>query len=74
MTSDARPHFVQVSEPAAYGLGCAYKWTMRNPRTAHGSRVIVLVQGTQLPFPYAQSWTAHKLSGDVFAYVQPAGG
>jgi hypothetical protein len=74
VTSDARPYFVPVSEPAAYGLGCGYKWTMRNPLTAHGSRVIVLVQGTKLPFPYAQSWTAHKLSGNVFAYVQPAGG
>ena len=73
VTSDARPYFVPVSEPAAYGLGCGYQWTMRRQGAAHGSRVIVLVQGTKPPFPYAQSWPAHKLDGDVIAYVQPAG-
>jgi hypothetical protein len=73
VTSDARPYFVPISEPAAYGLGCGYKWTMRAPGAARGRRVIVLVQGTKPPFPYAQGWPAHKLSGNVFAYVQPAG-
>jgi hypothetical protein len=73
VTSDKRPHFVDTSEPAAYDNHCAYLWTMRNPAKAKGSRIVVLVQGGALPFPYAQGWPSHRLpgSGDVVAYIQP---
>jgi hypothetical protein len=75
VTSDKRPHFVDTSEPAAYNIGCSYLWTMHNLAKAKGSRVVVLVQGGALPFPYAQGWPSHRLSGpgDVVAYIQPHG-
>lgn len=71
VTSVQRPNFVAVSEPVAYSLDCRYKWSLRAPGTAH-RRVIVLVQGSKAPYPYAQSWPAHKLPGNVMAYIQPA--
>lgn len=73
ITSVARPNFVAVSEPVAYSLDCRYHWSLRAPGAARG-RVIVLVQGAKAPYPYAQSWPAHKLGSNVTAYVEPVGG
>ena len=74
ITSVDRPNFSDLSEPAAYALGCNYKWTMGRVGAAHGSRIIVMVLGSAPPFPYAQSWPSHKLPGGVIAYLEPASG
>jgi hypothetical protein len=73
ITSVKRPNFAVVSEPAAFYSGCSYTWGLRRlPKHSH-TRLAVLVQGTQPPWPYARQWPAHRLGdSEVFAYVQPA--
>jgi hypothetical protein len=72
-TSVARPAFAAVAEPAAYALGCGYKWTMSSQVRAHGSRVLVFVLGRAAPFAYAAGWPSRALPGGVTAYIEPAG-
>jgi hypothetical protein len=74
ITTMPRPHFASISEPAAYYIGCLYKSGVRHLHKAGARRLVIIVQGTGLPWPYARNWPQHRLAGagDVRAYVEPA--
>jgi len=44
---------------------------MKSLTQADGRRVVVLMPGGRRPQPFAQGWPAHRLPGNVVAYVQP---
>jgi len=75
VTSVNRPHFAPASEAAGFYLGCTYLCPSMRPTGGTGTgRLVVLVEGTAPPWPYARSWGAHRLGvANVTAYLQPAG-
>ena len=73
VTSVYRPHFATISESAGFYAGCTYLCPAARPTGGTGTgRLVVLVQGTAPPWPYARNWGAHKLGPHLYAYLQPA--
>ena len=62
---------VPYTVPVAYYLDCSYVFHMKSLTQADGRRVVVLMPGGRRPQPFAQGWPAHRLPGNVVAYVQP---
>lgn len=73
VTSVYRPGFATMSESAGFYTGCTYLCPAVRPAGGTGTgRLIVLVQGTEPPWPYARNWGAHRLGSHLYAYLQPA--
>jgi hypothetical protein len=68
------PVAVPYTLPAAYYLDCSYAFHLKSLTQADGRRVVVLIQRSQRPQPFAQRWPVHRLprtAGNVVVYVQP---